>query len=123
MKFGKAFGAVAALKQEGLALRHAAELARQLARFTREDERRIVCELAFGGRERIGVAIGGQLARLVRTPAMRLPIFRHLPVFFVRILRPMARMPARSHVSGIGEPENKHYRDISAPMLFFRARN
>src|SRR3546814_9048001 len=57
MKFGKAFGAVAALKQEGLALRHAAELARQLARFTREDERRIVCEFAFGGRERIGVAV------------------------------------------------------------------
>src|SRR3546814_18639806 len=71
MKFGKAFGAVAALKQEGLALRHAAELARQLARFTREDERRIVCELAFGGRERTGVAVGGQLARLVRKPAMR----------------------------------------------------
>src|SRR3546814_18690377 len=96
MKLGEAFGAVAALEQEGLALRHAAELARQLARFTREDERRIVCELAFGGRERIGVAIGGQLARLVRTPAMRLPIFRPLPVFLVRILRPMARIDRES---------------------------
>ena len=78
MEFGEAFGAVAALKQESLAFRHAAEVARQVARLAREDERRIACKFLFRRGERRVVAIGGELAGLVRAPAMRLPLFRHI---------------------------------------------
>src|SRR3546814_392388 len=83
MEFGEAFGAVAALKQERLALRDAREFARQLARLARKDERRIAGEFALGGGEGGFVLIGRKLFRLVRTPALRLPILRHNRVFAV----------------------------------------
>src|SRR3546814_7333440 len=58
MKFGKAFGAIAALKQKSLALCRAGEVTRQVARLAGKDQRRIARKLALRRGERGLVGVG-----------------------------------------------------------------
>ena len=61
VEFGEAFGAVAALEQEGAALGDLAELRLQPARLAGEDQRRITPEARLGGLERSLVGPRGLL--------------------------------------------------------------
>ena len=77
MEFGKAFGAVTALEQERLALCDAAEIGGQVAGFACKNQRRIVGQFLLRGGKCGGVGVGRKLSRIVRAPAVRLPVLRH----------------------------------------------
>ena len=66
----EALGAIAALEQEGFAGGGAAERALELARFAREHERGIACELALGLPQRREVPIDRRLLDRLRPPAV-----------------------------------------------------
>ena len=74
---GEALGAVAALKQETLALRNARQLALQLARLTGEDQRRITGKLLLD-RGQLGlILVVRHLHDREVPPAVRCPVRRH----------------------------------------------
>ncbi len=76
--FGEGFGAIAALQQEGLAARHLAQRALQLARLAGKNERRKAGELALdlGERGRVRIdrrlldGFARQLSSGIRSPAL-----------------------------------------------------
>ena len=77
MKFGEAFGAIAALQQEGAALGDFGEIGLERARFARKHERRMRFEGGGRSLERGLVEIVGQMPCLVSLPAIGCPIGRH----------------------------------------------
>ncbi len=77
-EFGKALGAIAALKQESTALADLCEICLQLAGLTCKHERRIGAQTRFHGGKRRLVRVGREMLRGLCAPALRFPVFRHL---------------------------------------------
>ena len=78
-EFGEAFGAVAALQQEGIARRHIAQLGLQRARFARKDQRGKPGQHALGLGQSGGVFIVRQVLcnELLLLPAIGCPVLCH----------------------------------------------
>ncbi len=74
---GKAFGAVAALEQESLALGDAAERFLEVARLSGEEQRRQARELRLDGGDFAGIRVFGQLGNRLIPPAGGHPTLGH----------------------------------------------
>ena len=70
VEFGETFGAIAALQQEGLALRHFGKISLQRARFTGKDQRRVAGQRLRRFLERGGVFVARQMPCLEPLPAV-----------------------------------------------------
>ncbi len=71
--FSEAFGAIAALEQESLALGDARELALELACLACKNQWRVACELGFDVGQALAILIGRQLLGRLFAPALRSP--------------------------------------------------
>lgn len=102
-KFGKALGAVTALKQESTALADLSEICLQLAGLTCKHERRIGAQARFhGGKGRL-VRVGREVLRGLGAPALRFPVFRHRllsEIHAAPLPGPPARLAAYSQFGG-----------------------
>ena len=77
VEFGKAFGTIAALQQEGPALCHIGKLGRQVARLTGKNQRREIAQRCLGCFQCCLVAIGRHLLPIMVAPAFGRPFRRH----------------------------------------------
>ncbi len=74
----EAFGAIAALQQEGVAFRHIGKLLLQAAGLTGKYQRRIGCKRGFRCRKRCRIRIFGNLLDRFLPPAAGGPILCHV---------------------------------------------
>ena len=77
MELGKAFGAVAALKQKSFAFDDLGKISGQVAGLSCKDQRRIITQGLLSGRKRSCILIFGHVNALCVSPTVRRPICRH----------------------------------------------
>ncbi len=77
MEFGEAFGAIAALQQEGLPRRDLRQIGLERARLARKDQWRVRGERLLRSGQSAGVFVVRQMPRLEFRPAVGRPRLRH----------------------------------------------